>query len=85
MTDEQIIMALRCCNGDGSCSECPYSGIHDCVGACTADVINLINHQKTQIAELQQFDVRKTEQFIDGLMDYAAERIAKVLKVSDTQ
>lgn len=60
MNDNDIIKALGCCI---SCSECPYYKWGDrCVKKRDADIINLINRQKAEIAELKQrIEVLETE------------------------
>ena len=54
-TDEEIIKALECCNRNGTCSKCPFDRASfehepDCASVMTANALDLINRQKTEVA-----------------------------------
>lgn len=57
MTDEQIIKALEICANDGDCKDCainPHKGNYGyCTSLAIKEALDLINRQKTEIADLK--------------------------------
>lgn len=53
MNDNDIIKALKHCVNGGDCADCMYNEGH-CLGL-TANALNLINRQKTEIERLQEY------------------------------
>ena len=60
MTDEQIIMGLKCCYlGEADCKECPFDTFEDCNDVLMAKyVIDLINRQQAEIERLNAISDR---------------------------
>ena len=58
MTDNEIVKALECCNGNYSdyCrgKKCPYENIAFCTEELQEDALDLINRQKARIKELEE-------------------------------
>lgn len=57
MADKDIIKALECCAGDGSCAECPYDV--GCVNGnhrLAEDTLKLIKRQQAEINRLKRYD-----------------------------
>ena len=58
MSDEQIIMGLKCCySNETPCEECPFDTFEDCNDVLMADyVIDLIKRQKAGIERLEELN-----------------------------
>lgn len=56
MTDNEIIRALECCQGNADCANCPYyeNNHYQCGNNFNKDVLDLINRQKAEIEALQK-------------------------------
>lgn len=57
MTDEQIVYAMRCLQGETIyCKECPYHGKFRCIRKAGKDALDLINrHAKSRGFTLTSF------------------------------
>ena len=56
MTDQEIVLALQCCNGYGEgCHDCPLYNLRcDSGQVLTLHALNLIEKQQKEIKELKQ-------------------------------
>lgn len=71
MVDKDIIKALECCAGDGSCAECPYDV--GCVNGnhrLAEDTLKLIKRQQAEIERLHEVINGFEEQAHKELMAY---------------
>ena len=71
MTGKDIIKALECCAGDGSCAECPYDV--GCVNGnhrLAEDTLKLIKRQQAEIERLHEVINGFEEQAHKELMAY---------------
>ena len=53
MTYNDIVKALECCLGIGSCSGCPYIEMDECAMQSTKDTIDLVYRQMAEIERLE--------------------------------
>ena len=84
MTDEQIIMGLKCCYlGEADCKECPFDTFEDCNDVLMAKyVIDLIDRQQAEIERLNK-EVDRLSQCVmyhDGQIADAIKEFAERLK-----
>ncbi len=64
MTDDEILLALDCCDYE-MCEDCPYIEVSACQYKLCRDAFNLINRQKAEIERLQG----KVEELSEVLSD----------------
>ena len=79
LTDEQIIIALKCCIAQENCEEvsceiCPYDKVYDCKEVMLKNVLECINRKNAEIERLTAKILAK-----DNINDYntAQLRIAR--------
>lgn len=81
MTDNEIIKALKCCQGNVDCANCPYyeNNHHQCGDNLNKDVLDLINRQQAEIDELNN-TIDALENFIPKVKAEAIKEFAERLK-----
>ncbi|MGN0618540.1 MAG: hypothetical protein ACI4J7_05925 [Ruminiclostridium sp.] len=87
MTDNEIIKALECCNGDlDCCKKCPAKENNvECGDVLKNNALKLINRQKAEIDELKKKNlINKGRYYIQGGNE-AIKEFAKRLKESKKQ
>lgn len=74
MTDNEIIRALECCQGNADCANCPYyeNNHYQCGNNFNKDVLDLINRQKAEIERLNKENNTFAKRFYkEGVKDFA--------------
>lgn len=79
MTDNEIVIALECCNYD-KCFSCPLRGDKNCLSNVRNYAIALIKRQKAEIEDLRKIVFMDRSEAIKNLKSEARKEFAERIK-----